>query len=116
MRLYLVSRADLPPGRRAAMLCHAVHEYTAWHGQVPNNTTVVLLETPELGALVKLFKAARDENVLIAPFLEPDFDYELAALAMNGEDARARALCAKLPLAFKDVCQPKQSSRSSQGC
>ncbi len=100
MRLYLVSRADLPPGRRAAMLCHAVHTYTETHGQVPEHTAVVLLEVPDEGALEALRLRAAEGDISHGAFYEPDLNNELAAIALSGEHTKTRRVCAALPLAF----------------
>lgn len=99
-RLYVIGRADLAPGLRAAQLGHACIAWTVAHGPPPEN--LVLLEVADLGALLDL----QGELGHLDPeghvrFHEPDLGGELTALATAHPEAR-RAL-SSLPLAMRST-------------
>ena len=100
-RLYLVVRADLPPGLQAAQLVHAATQLCldqpeaaqAWHSGSQN---VVCLSAPNMATLARLAYETAREGMRVATFKEPDLDGELTAIAVVGE-----RLFSSLPLALK---------------
>ena len=93
-RLYFVTRADLPEGRRCAQLIHAMDLWCAAHG--PQHGTVIVYsvknEAALLGTLDKLPTTAR--QVL---FREPDFDFAATALATDAGPLRLPLLGGRPP-------------------
>lgn len=103
MKLYIVTRSDLPAGARAAQLCHAMRQ---WSEDQPSadrewfekSNTLVLLETPDESALEALLGHAAKKGVPHAMFREPDLQDELTAIAIGWT---GRRLVSRLPLALK---------------
>lgn len=103
MKLYLVTRRDLPAGAQAAQLCHAMRAFTAEHPAVDQewyvkSNTLVLLEAKDEVALRELLHQAREAAVPVSEFLEPDYDNALTALALG---PAGRPLVRRLPLALR---------------
>jgi hypothetical protein len=102
MKLYLITRSDLPPGVQASQLFHAGRAFTALYPEedlhwYETSNTVVLLATEDEDRLETLLEEARRAGVSAAPFYEPDRDHELTAIALGNE---GRRLCRRLPLAL----------------
>jgi peptidyl-tRNA hydrolase len=102
MKLYLVTRRDLPPGARAAQLCHALREFVEKHRDEDRawfeaSNTLVLLETENEGTLSKLASEAIASKVPAAEFREPDLNDSLTAIAIGPS---GRKLVRELRLAF----------------
>ena len=103
MKLYLVTRADLPPAARAVQLCHALREFTArfpdedrqWYEK---SNVLVLLEVASESALNDLALQAEACGVAAAAFREPDLANATTAVALG---PRAKALVRNLPLALR---------------
>ena len=103
MKLFLVTRADLPPGDQAVQAAHALREFVAQHPEIDlhwyrtSNTLAFLAarDEPSLGALLQ---KARQQGIATAPFYEPDRGDELTAVAFGPD---ARRLLAHLPLALR---------------
>ncbi len=99
-KLYLVTRADLPPGLRAAQLCHAMREFAEAHPEVErawyrDSNNLVLLEVADEPALVELARAAGE---LVAVNREPDLGGAVTSVALM---PAARGLVRELPLALR---------------
>ena len=102
-KLYVVVRGDLEPGLRAAQACHAQRQFAADHPEddldwFTKSNTIVLLEVPDIEALVDLTFRLDRRDIKYARFIEPDLGHELTAIAVAPE---GRPLCQRLPLAFK---------------
>lgn len=102
MKLFLVTRRDIRAGQRAAMLCHALREFSEGHEEIDRtwyarSNTLVLLETRDLSSLSALAEQAEKEGVAVSRFFEPDLGGDLASLAIGPE---GRKLVRNLPLAF----------------
>ena len=100
MKLYLVSRSDLPAGLRAAQLCHALREFVAHHPEHDLNwylssNTLVLLEARDELELKELLERLQQHPT--AAFHEPDLGGSLTAFAVGGS---AKRQVRGLPLAF----------------
>lgn len=107
MKLYLVSRSDLPMGLRAAQLCHAVREFQALHPEVDlewymQSNTLVLLEVDNEADLTELAVRAEAHLCPVARFREPDLGNALTAVALGPAGKR---FTRDLPRAF-DVAGP----------
>lgn len=115
-KLYLITRADLPPGQQAVQAAHALAEFgirypgtfSRWHAE---SNTLVMLTVEDKDKLVKLWskanmlaeRAARRDFFVFpvgAMFQEPDRNNEPTAIAFapSGEFER---LCRNLPLALQ---------------
>ena len=98
MKLYVVVRADLPPGLQVAQACHALREFVHQYPEVDRewfsrSNNLVVLQVPSLAALEAL--VLRTEGA-VAPFYEPDLDGAMTAAAF----ADGRQL-GSLPLALR---------------
>lgn len=101
-RLYIVTRADLPPGAQIAQSCHALRAFVeahseldrAWHAAGGN---LVCLSVPAKGELIDLLTEANFDGLAVAAFHEEDFGGELTAIAL---EARAKRMLRPLPLAL----------------
>jgi len=100
-KLYIIVRADLPPGAQLAQSCHVVSAFAvahpelhrAWHADGQN---LVCLQVPDRRALELLGSEISPQA--FASFSEPDFGGELTALAMSDDAARRLST---LPLALR---------------
>lgn len=100
-RFYVIVRADLPPGARLAQSCHAAidygfkfpEEHRQWHEE---SNTIVCLKAEDANAIVEIAFACQEAGVKHLIFMEPDWDYEVTAIAVAPEGAE---LLRKLPLA-----------------
>jgi hypothetical protein len=96
--MFLVTRADLPPGTQACQAAHAAIAFTLSHPDVAAAAPVlVLLAVPDELRLTWLRADAVAAGLLVTSFHEPDLDDALTALAL--EPAASRLL-AGLPLAL----------------
>ncbi len=102
MKLYLVARRDLSPGKRAAQLCHAMRQFAADHPEAERawfeaSNTLVLLEVADEPALAQLAARAARDGLVVSRFREPDLGDALTAIALGPS---ARTLVRHLPLAL----------------
>jgi peptidyl-tRNA hydrolase len=103
MKLYVIVRADIPAGAQCAQACHGLRAFIAaypdedrrWYAESNN---LVVLQAPDERALWQLLERARDADVPVAMFEEPDFDDELTAIAIGPPGAK---LVSNLPLALR---------------
>lgn len=96
-KLYVIGRADLAPGLRAAQLGHACITWTVENGAPPDN--LVMLEVPDEELLNRVWGALMIVDSTVTPFFEPDLDDALTAVATAHPEARR--LLGSLPLAFR---------------
>ena len=104
-KLYIVTRANLPPGARAAQSAHAAFAFASEHPELCSNwmtssNNLVLLEVEDEPQLVQLIKQVVATGVKRAVFREPDFDDAITAVALAPE---AASLVSNLRLALRDV-------------
>lgn len=100
-RLYVVTRADMPPGDQGTQSIHAASSFAVdypelhrtWH---LNGKNLIWLAAPDEAALRALFDHLTVEK---SYFAEPDMGDELTAVAFSGA---ARKLVSSLPKALKD--------------
>lgn len=94
----------MPPGVRAAQLCHAMRQWSHEHPEedrrwFEESNTVALLETTDESALADLARRAREERVPCVEVCEPDLGGALTAVTIG---PRGSGLVAQLPLALKE--------------
>jgi len=104
-KLYVIVRADLPPGDQAVQSCHAALEFAMGHREKTarwsdRSNYLALLSVPDEAALLRLLERAREERIEASPFYEPDFDNSLTAVALEPGD-RSRRLCRNLTLTLR---------------
>lgn len=103
-KLFVITRADLAPGARAAQLTHTAIAFALtfpeatrrWHDESNN---IVLLEAPDEAALCALAHRARVAGVPCITFTEPDLDDATTGVALGPNGYR---LVSSLPLALRD--------------
>jgi peptidyl-tRNA hydrolase len=104
-KLYIITRADLIPGARAAQSCHAMRAFIEEHPGIDKewyaqSNNIVLLEVADEHELYKLALRARSEGIPYAVFREPDFDNTITGIALAPEGSR---LVSNKRLALRDV-------------
>lgn len=91
MKLYVVTRRDLPTGLAASQMIHAAREFRAqfpvleecWHS---SSNTVVLVTVEDRLGLSMIAARATDKDVCFASFYEPDLGGERTAIAFVAEN------------------------------
>ncbi len=104
-KLYVVVRADLPPGAQLAQSCHAVSAFAAdfpkthedWHRHGQNLVVLQIPDEPALTALLE-FAIGSDAVERVSMFREPDFGHQLTACAFDEGISR---YVSSLPLALR---------------
>jgi peptidyl-tRNA hydrolase len=114
MKLYIITRADLPPGARAAQSCHALRAFVQRCPEFDrewfeSSNNIVLLEVNTLKDLEELVKEISWSKHPWATFHEADFNNELTAIAVGGGDNgiqgyEGRSITGSLRLALKSPC------------
>lgn len=107
MKLYIVTRADLPPGARAVQSAHAMREFAAEHPNIEkrwheSSNTLVMLEAPDEAALERILLDASEAGIPAAFFREPDLKHSVTAIAL-GPGARKLERVRHLPLTLSDT-------------
>jgi peptidyl-tRNA hydrolase len=102
MKLYIVSRQDLPPGAQCAQSVHAAFAFAQEHPELTrdwhlNSNNIVILAARNEQDLALLIEKARHDGVEFSAFREPDFDDALTAVALA---PRGKKLVQKIPLAL----------------
>ena len=104
-KLYIVVREDLPPGAQACQAMHAMREFVQeypmeefeWYDK---SNTIAFLAVRDSLELAKYMRYARDFDIKHVSFREPDFDYELTAVAFEPK-VEEFGFLRKLPLALR---------------
>lgn len=101
-KLYVVVRADLPPGLQAAQAMHAQREFAAEHPEIEarwhrESNTVAILSVPDEDALAYLLDGLSDA-LCFTPFREPDLGGSLTAICVEPKGGQALR---HLPLALR---------------
>lgn len=103
-KLFVVVRNDLDPGLQAAQMAHAAIQYVCHYGAAlawfRDSNNLVLLQVPDEACLRELVERVKQKVPAcpIAPFQEPDLDWQLTATAFGDE---AKKLLGSLPLALR---------------
>lgn len=103
-KVFLVTRADLPPGQQAVQAAHALQELNVQHGELvrgwyARSNTLAFLAAKDEEALKRLHVEAQAKGLVSVQFCEPDRNKEVTALALGPEAAR---MVRRLPLALKE--------------
>lgn len=109
-KLFIIVRADLPPGAQLAQSVHACTSFAhafptiegRWYAQSNN---LVCLQTKDEASLMSLAERSEALGIAHSVFREPDFNNEATAMALAPEGWR---LVSSLPLALRT--QVKESS------
>lgn len=113
-RLYVITRADLAPGLRAAQAGHAL---TAFALEQParlrkwDNRYLLMLEAPDYRTLLRASVFARLLNLKVSHWHEPDLDDQLTAIAIAPSRMTTR-FCSQFPLMLHQVSLPEGTSLS----
>lgn len=111
-KLYIAVRADLPPGLQAAQAVHAAFQfYDEWPCRartwLRKSNYLVVVNVPDEDALLALSaEATLGEDLEVTKVYEPDLGDEFTAIAIQPGEV-AQRLCARFPLALKDVFRPE---------
>ena len=108
-KLYVVTRADLPPGVQAVQGMHAALDFSVAHPDIVRQWNEIsnylcFLSCPDEPALAQLALTAQMEKIPCVRFREPDLEDELTAIAL-APSIVTRQLCSHLPLALREVVQ-----------
>lgn len=106
-KLYLVTRKDIAPGYQAVQSCHALRQFTEEHPEIDKqwfktSNYLCLLAVKNEEELYSLVCQAKDLNVRVSVFREPDIDNQITAIALE-PGSGAKELCKNLKLALKDI-------------
>lgn len=105
-KLYILSRADLPPGLQAAQAAHAAFEFSLAHPDVmrkwhEDSSYLILLSVPDEDTLLAWAEACTAAGVETALMIEPDLGDEATALAVGPSELGPSF--SSLPLHGKEV-------------
>jgi len=103
-KMYVITRADLSAGLRAAQSCHALRQFVADHPAsdrrwYEHSNNLVVLEARDQQHLQQLADQLGQAGCEVAAFREPDLGGELTAVAALGEGAKR--CVSSLPLALR---------------
>lgn len=103
MKLYVVTRSDLPPGAQCAQSCHAMRLFAEEHPHIDRywyakSNNLVVLAAEDEASLYAVAVAAKNAGIAVSLFREPDLDNALTAIAIEPDGAK---LTSNLPLAMK---------------
>lgn len=106
MKLYILVRSDLSPGRQIAQAIHAARQFAAEHPEIERcwfeqSNTVVCLGVDNEEALMGYAQLAMKNGLKFSIFREPDFENEITALALE-PCFRSQEICKDLPLALRN--------------
>jgi Peptidyl-tRNA hydrolase PTH2 len=111
-RLYIIGRADLAPGLRAAQGGHAAFAFALEHPRVMkrwNNSYLIFLEVDDHHALRTLLRQTQLAGLTTSEWHEPDLDDQLTAIAIAPSES-SKLLCAGLPLMLHEPSPLEGSS------
>ena len=104
-KLYVLVRADLPPGPRAVQACHAALSFAHEHDVVFRDwirlsNYLIIKEAPDEATLRSVVELARNRRHKHTIFLEPDYGDSLTAIAV---EPAGRRLFGAFPLALSGL-------------
>ncbi len=107
-KLYVLVRADLPPGPRAVQACHAALQFAREHRQAFEDWTdlsnyLIIKEAPDEATLRAVVDRASARGHKHSLFREPDYGGSLTAIAV---EPGGRRLFGGFPLALREVDKP----------
>jgi len=103
-KVFIITRADLPPGAIAAQSVHAALAFAHEHPEITGawfsgSNNIVLLAVPDEAALLELAARAREHGAPCSTFTEPDFGDSTTGVAIGPSGWR---LVSSLPLALRE--------------
>jgi len=104
-KLYVITRSDLDPGYQAVQSLHAGIQFAMEHTEIhrewfENSNYLGLLSVANEIELNNLIENAREQNINVSIFREPDIGDQITAIAL-APGARTKKLCSRLKLALK---------------
>jgi peptidyl-tRNA hydrolase len=101
MKLYVITRQDLPPGDQATQSCHAIVQFWCDHPDMAQewftqSNTLALLSVRNEIELKRFLQHARDLCIRCSEFREPDMANQLTAITLE-PGPRTRKLTQRLP-------------------
>jgi peptidyl-tRNA hydrolase len=104
-RLYIVVRADLPPGLMAAQAVHAAFHFSQSYPDMVTrwlnaSNYLVIVSVSDEEALHDVISKARGRGIVAFGVREPDLDEQLTAVALQPGQI-ARRLCSSMPSALR---------------
>lgn len=105
LKLYIITRSDLPPGFQIAQSCHAAFQFAHDHRDAFDNwldisNYLVILSASNEASLTSLLRRADMHGIRSSKFKEPDLGDSLTAVALEPGD-KTKRLCRSFPLALK---------------
>lgn len=105
--MYVVTRADLPPGCQGVQGMHAVIQFVFENTDsskewFEKSNYLGFLSVPNEQELYSLIQKASERNIKCSVFREPDIDNQITAIALAPGE-QTKKLCNRLPLALKDM-------------
>ena len=102
-KLYVIVRADLPPGAQVAQACHGLRAFSSHYPDIDRrwyatSNNLVVLGAPDETNLAEIVGRAKEAEIPVSVFREPDFNDSITAIALAPEGAR---LVSTLPLALR---------------
>jgi len=106
-KLYLVTRKDISPGYQAVQSAHALRLFSEEHPEIDRewykvSNYLCLLAVQNESELYSLIGQAKDLEINISVFREPDINNEITAIAI-APGIKSKELCSKLKLALRDI-------------
>jgi len=103
-KLFVVTRADLPPGSMGVQAMHAFRQFVHEHREAEmewfeKSNHLAFLEVRDERALERLAADAAARSLRFSAFREPDLGGSLTALAL---EPAAKRLCGRLKLALRE--------------
>lgn len=100
-------RKDLKPGVQLAQSCHATFSFSQ---EYPEETKTWMIESNYIAILnclnefelVFLIEKAKEMNIKVSVFREPDIENQITAIALE-PGVRTKELCKNLKLALRDI-------------
>lgn len=108
-KLFIITRADLPPGAVAAQSVHGAfafaHEHVfKWRTWFLSSNNLVLLAVPDEAGLLELARRIGEAGFATSVFREPDFGDSVTSVAVEPD---AWKLVSSLPCALR----PKKNTK-----
>jgi hypothetical protein len=101
MKLYVITRGDLPPGPAAIQSCHAFMQFICEHVGIgrtwfEQSNTLSFLEARDEAHLKRLLQDAKELGIRCSSFQEPDLKMSMTSIALE-PGPRSKKLVARLP-------------------
>jgi peptidyl-tRNA hydrolase len=103
-KLYLITRKDLTPGAQMAQVVHVMREFVEDFPKIEkhwykSSNTVVILSVDNEDELYYLVNKAKQLDIKVSKFHEPDLGNQLTAIALEPLE-NSKILCRGIKLAL----------------